>query len=72
MTEKEMTEKEREAIKRFQEFEKSQPDSMTIRNGGVNGEDLVLYKKVVNGIPVYSAPLDVPLWGSMKDAKKKC
>lgn len=58
-----MTDKEKAMAKKFEEFEKASPDKIVLRKAGLKGEDLVLPRKLINGVPVYSAELDVPLWG---------
>lgn len=58
-----MTSKEMEMEERFNTFERQLPDKIIIRNGGPNGQDLILPKGEINGVIVYSVDLEVPLWG---------
>lgn len=61
-----MTNKEKKILKqRFEEFEKNQPDEIILHGARLNGGNLILHKKYIRGVPVYSAPLDVPLLGEM-------
>ena len=60
----EMTKKEAEMRKRFKDFKRALPDKMIIRKGGPHGEDVTLLKKTINGVPVYSAEVDIPFWGT--------
>lgn len=58
-----MTDKEKEMAKKFEEFERNKPDRIVLSKAGLKGTDLVLVKQSINGVPVYTADLDVPLWG---------
>jgi hypothetical protein len=58
-----MTDKEKEMTKRFEEFERNKPDKVVLPKAGLKGADLVFTKQFINGVPVYTADLDVPLWG---------
>lgn len=47
----------KELRKRFDEFEKKQPETITLGKAGLRGEDVVLRLVVINGISVYWAPM---------------
>lgn len=65
----EMTKKETEMRKRFEDFKRALPDKIIIRKGGPHGEDVTLPKKTINGVPVYSAEVDIPFWGTYPRGK---
>jgi hypothetical protein len=56
--------KKQALLKEWEDFHNSLPPEMVIRKGGLNGEDIVLKKRFINGVPMYSAPLEVPCWGA--------
>ena len=59
-----MTENEKqEMIRRFEDFKKQLPPQIRLEKAGPNGEDVVLPKKMIDGVPVYSAEVDVPFGG---------
>jgi len=40
----------------FEEFKRNEPEEIVIKKAGMFGEDLVLRKKTLNGIVVYTVP----------------
>jgi len=55
-------EKRSESKGRFDEFEENLPEKMVLGRAGPDGEDITLPKRVINGVVVYMAEVDVSLW----------
>ena len=55
--------KEGELRARFDKFGEELPPEVILSGAGVYGEDVVLQKQYINGVSVYLALMDVPLWG---------
>jgi hypothetical protein len=45
----------------FEEFKKNEPEEIVIKKAGMFGEDLILTKKTLKGIVVYTAPCNFSL-----------
>lgn len=56
---------EEERTKRFKEFKDNLPDEIKFEKAGINGEDVILKKEVINGAPMYTAPVNIPFFGEV-------
>ncbi|MBA3037248.1 MAG: hypothetical protein FP814_12230 [Desulfobacterium sp.] len=52
-----------ENLMEFDDFKRSEPDHVTLKKAGLNGEDVTLKKTEINGVVVYAASCKIEGWG---------